>query len=155
MTSSNFCLIGSAARVTVAAAAAAVSVGAPAVTTTTLTRKPMTRTAGSHTADQLAVRLLSCVKEQYNSVSHAYKRATKLNLSLWAFCVVCPSTATGGAAIAPPPSLTESSTPTPPPPPPQHQQQDGESESSGQATKGGLGIAAKIMAKYGYKVRRN
>jgi len=56
----------------------------------------------------------------------------------------------GGAAIAPPPSLTESTNTT-----------AAVEESSGQApgnnaqeeadTKGGLGVAAKIMAKYGYK----
>merc|ERR1719376_1071580 len=48
----------------------------------------------------------------------------------------------GGAAIAPPPSLTESSSPA--------TTSDSKDGLPGSA-KGGLGIAAKIMAKYGYK----
>lgn len=50
---------------------------------------------------------------------------------------------TGGAAIAPPPSLTETSNPPTP--------SSGESTSSVSNSATGLGVAAKIMAKYGYK----
>ena len=55
-------------------------------------------------------------------------------------------TAGAGAAIAPPPSLTESSDPS--------SGQDNEEASSKKAANKakGLGVAAKIMAKYGYKV---
>ena len=54
----------------------------------------------------------------------------------------------GGAAIAPPPSLTASSgggSDSPPPP----------SNISPAMAGAGLGVAAKIMAKYGYKVRHH
>ena len=56
-------------------------------------------------------------------------------------------TAGAGAAIAPPPSLTETSDPS--------SGQDNDeptSNKTGNASRG-LGVAAKIMAKYGYKVR--
>ena len=55
-------------------------------------------------------------------------------------------TAGAGAAIAPPPSLTETSDPS--------SGQDNDeptSNKTGNASRG-LGVAAKIMAKYGYKV---
>ena len=54
-------------------------------------------------------------------------------------------TAGAGAAIAPPPSLTETSEPT------SEQDNDDAPNKSGNAPRG-LGVAAKIMAKYGYKV---
>ena len=54
-------------------------------------------------------------------------------------------TAGAGAAIAPPPSLTETSEPT------SGQDNDEAPGKSGNAARG-LGVAAKIMAKYGYKV---
>jgi hypothetical protein len=58
---------------------------------------------------------------------------------------LCFSTASG-AAIAPPPSLTETSSPAPMEPPPKM------AAPQGGGSLAGLGIAAKIMAKYGYKV---
>ena len=54
-------------------------------------------------------------------------------------------TAGAGAAIAPPPSLTETSEPT------SGQDNSETSGKPGNAARG-LGVAAKIMAKYGYKV---
>ena len=54
-------------------------------------------------------------------------------------------TAGAGAAIAPPPSLTETSEPT------SEQDNDDIPVKPGNAPRG-LGVAAKIMAKYGYKV---
>ena len=54
-------------------------------------------------------------------------------------------TAGAGAAIAPPPSLTETSEPT------SEQDNDDTPIKPGNAPRG-LGVAAKIMAKYGYKV---
>ena len=52
----------------------------------------------------------------------------------------------GGAAIAPPPSLTASSESPPPAP-----ASAGPLPSAGMAAGKGLGFAAKLMAKYGYK----
>ncbi|KAJ8687904.1 hypothetical protein QAD02_023699 [Eretmocerus hayati] len=54
-----------------------------------------------------------------------------------------PSRSGSGAAIAPPPSLQETPDPLPPPPPPQRP-----SLAQGYATSS---VAAKIMAKYGFK----
>ena len=51
----------------------------------------------------------------------------------------------GGAAIAPPPSLTASSESPPP------AASAGPLPSAGMAAGKGLGFAAKLMAKYGYK----
>ena len=55
-------------------------------------------------------------------------------------------TAGAGAAIAPPPSLTESSEP------PSGQDNDEGSGNKSRNASRGLDVAAKIMAKYGYKV---
>ena len=70
------------------------------------------------------------------------------------------SSSSSGAAIAPPPSLTadissDRSTSSPPPP---HASGNGAGPSMVQRlastpASGGLAVAAKIMAKYGYKVR--
>ena len=54
-------------------------------------------------------------------------------------------TAGAGAAIAPPPSLTETTEPT-------SGQDNDEAIGKSVNTARGLGVAAKIMAKYGYKV---
>lgn len=51
----------------------------------------------------------------------------------------------GGAAIAPPPSLIESSASPPP----------SMFNSAKAAPSSGMGFAAKLMAKYGYKVNRS
>lgn len=56
-------------------------------------------------------------------------------------------TAGAGAAIAPPPSLTETSEP-----PSGQENDDTSSNKSRNAASRGLDVAAKIMAKYGYKV---
>ena len=56
-------------------------------------------------------------------------------------------TAGAGVAIAPPPSLIETSDPS-------SGQDNDEAPSNKSVNKAkGLGVAAKIMAKYGYKVR--
>ena len=55
-------------------------------------------------------------------------------------------TAGAGAAIAPPPSLTETSEPPP------GQDNDDTSGNKSRNASRGLDVAAKIMAKYGYKV---
>ena len=51
----------------------------------------------------------------------------------------------GGAAIAPPPSLIESSASPPP----------SMFNSAKAAPSSGMGFAAKLMAKYGYKVKQS
>lgn len=66
-------------------------------------------------------------------------------------CRLCFSTATG-AAIAPPPSLTEN-TATPSEPPAKVAAVSLGPGAVGGGSLAGLGIAAKIMAKYGYKVK--
>ena len=80
--------------------------------------------------------MFECLRERFNSA----------NARDQLICGLCFSTAMG-AAIAPPPSLTESSSPTPMEPPAKMATPQG-----GGGSLAGLGIAAKIMAKYGYKV---
>ena len=56
-----------------------------------------------------------------------------------------------GAAIAPPPSLTSGTDSPPGPPPPATPPSSGGGNIGGMSAGKGLGFAAKLMAKYGYK----